>query len=55
MSPSAVSNGHDAPGLTDQAVPSMAAMIDNLVVGFEYAVGEPVIRKTACLFPAARG
>ena len=38
-----MSNGHDAPGLADQVVPSIAAMIDNLVVGFEDAVGEPVI------------
>ena len=43
MRPSAVSNRHDAVGLADQLVPSIAAMIDDLAVGFEDAVGEPVI------------
>jgi hypothetical protein len=38
-----VSDGHDARWLVDQLVPSITAMIDNLVVGFEDAVGEPII------------
>ncbi len=38
-----MSDGHDAPGLADQLVPGITAMIDDLVVGFEDAVGEPVI------------
>jgi hypothetical protein len=43
MSPLAVSDGHDAPGLADQLAPGITAMIDDLVVGFEDAVGEPII------------
>jgi len=39
----AQSDGHDAPGLIDQVVPSLAAMIDEIVVGFEDAVGKPVV------------
>ena len=38
-----MSDGHDARWLVDQLVPSITAMIDNLAVGFEDAVGEPVI------------
>jgi len=41
--PLAQSNGHDAPGLIDQLVPSVAAMVDEIVVGFEDAVREPVV------------
>ena len=43
MRPFADPNGHDARWLADQLVPSITAMIDNLVVGFEDAVGEPII------------
>ena len=43
MSRLAQSDGHDAPGLIDQVVPSLAAMIDEIVVGFEDAVGKPVV------------
>jgi len=39
----AQSDGHDAPGLIDQVVPSLAAMIDEIVVGFEDPVGKPVV------------
>ena len=39
----AQSNGHDAPGLIDQLVPSVAAMVDEIVVGFEDSVREPVV------------
>jgi hypothetical protein len=39
----AQSNGHDAPGLIDELVPSVAAMVDEIVVGFEDAVREPVV------------
>lgn len=38
-----MSDGCDARWLTDQLVPSITAMIDNLVVGFEDAVGQPII------------
>jgi hypothetical protein len=43
MSPIAQPYGHDAPGLVAQAVPCFAAQIDDLVVGFEDAIGEPVV------------
>jgi hypothetical protein len=43
MCPLAQSEGHDAPRLIDQLVPSLAAVVDEIVVGFEDAVGEPVI------------
>ena len=43
MRPLAQSEGHDAPGLIDELVPSVAAMIDEIVVGFEDAVREPVV------------
>ena len=38
-----VSYGHDARGLFDQLVPGIAAMIDDLIIGFEDAVREPVV------------
>src|SRR5262249_19068902 len=41
--PLAQSNGHDAPGLIDQLVASVAAMVDEIVVGFEDSVREPVV------------
>src|SRR5258708_20489102 len=34
---------HDAPGLCDELVPSVAAMIDDVLAGCEHAVGEPVV------------
>ena len=43
MGPIAQSDGHDAPGLIDELVPCVAAMIDDVVVGFEHAVGEPIV------------
>ena len=43
MNPLAVSDRRDAPGLSDQLVPSITAMIDDLVIGFEDAVREPII------------
>jgi hypothetical protein len=38
MRPFAHPNGFDTRGLADQLVPSITAMIDDLVVGFEDAV-----------------
>lgn len=38
-----MADGHDAPGLVAQAVPSLAAKSDDLVVGFEDAVRQPVV------------
>jgi len=42
MRPLAASDGHDVPRLIDELVPRLAAMIDDVVVGREDAVGEPV-------------
>ena len=43
MRPLAQSDGHDAPGLIDELVPSCTAMVDEIIVGFEDAVGEPIV------------
>ena len=43
MRPFAQSDGHDAPGLIDELVPGVAAVVDEVVVGFEDAVREPVV------------
>ena len=42
MRPLAQSDGHDAPGLIDEIVPCLTTVIDEIVVGFEDTVGEPV-------------
>src|SRR5262249_23715537 len=41
--PLAQSDGHDAPRLIDELVPCRTTMVDEIVVGFEDAVGEPVV------------
>jgi hypothetical protein len=41
--PLAQSDGHDAPWLIDELVPCVAAMVDEIVIGFETTVGEPVV------------
>ena len=43
MCPSTHGDGHDEPGLIDEAVPVVAAVIDDVVVVPEDAVGEPVV------------
>ena len=43
MRPIAHSDSDNAPGLVDKSVPGPATMFDNVVVTFEYAVGEPVL------------
>ncbi len=43
MGPIAQSDGHDSPGLIDELVPGVAALVEDLVVGFEDPVGEPVV------------
>lgn len=43
MRPIAQADGHDDPGLIDQLVPGVAAVIDDITVGVEDAVGEPVL------------
>ena len=39
----AQSDGHDPPRLVDEPVPCRTTMVDEIVVGFEDAVGEPVV------------
>ena len=43
MRPLAHSDGHDVPGLIDELVPCEAAVVDDVVVGFEDAVRQPVV------------
>jgi hypothetical protein len=43
MCPLSQSDGHDAPRLIDEPIPGEATVIDDVVVGFEDAVGQPVI------------
>ena len=43
MRPLAQSDGHDAPGLIDELVPGRTTVVDEIVVGFEDAVREPVV------------
>ena len=43
MRPVAHSDGYDVPWLVDELVPSVAAVIDDVVVGVEDAVGQPVV------------
>src|SRR5205814_2368659 len=43
MCPIAQPDGHGCPRLVDEAVPGKAAVIDDVVIGLEDAVGEPVV------------
>jgi len=43
MGPVSEADGHDLPGSVDELVPGPAAMVENILVGFEHAVGEPVL------------
>ena len=43
MRPLPHADGHDAPWLADEFVPGKAAVVDDVVVGFEDPVGEPVV------------
>jgi hypothetical protein len=38
MGPIAKADGHDPPGLIDEVIPSLAAMVDDVVEGFEDSV-----------------
>ena len=38
-----MSDGHDTRGLVDQLVTGITAIINHLIIGFEDAVGEPVV------------
>ena len=43
MSPIAEADRHDDPGLVDELVPGVAAVIEDGAIGGEDSVGEPVI------------
>ena len=43
MRPIAQADRHDGPRLVDEAVPGKAAVIADVVVGAEEAVGEPIV------------
>jgi hypothetical protein len=43
MRPIADAERHDAPGMIDELVPSIGAMIDDIRVGTEHSVGQPVV------------
>jgi hypothetical protein len=43
MCPISHSDGHDGPRLIDEFVPSIATVVEDIVVGEEHAVGEPVV------------
>ena len=43
MRPLAQADGHSAPRLVDEAVPGEAAMVEDVVIGFEDAIREPVV------------
>lgn len=43
MCPLVQADGHDAPRLIDEPVPGEAAVVDDVIVGFEDAVGQPVV------------
>ena len=43
MCPISKTDGHDGPRLIDEFVPSIATVVEYIVVGEEHAVGEPVV------------
>ena len=43
MGPIAQPDGHDDPRLIDERVPGVAAVVEDIVVGQEHAIGEPVV------------
>ncbi len=43
MRPITEANGHYSPRFIGESVPGEAAMIKNVVVGFEDRVGEPIV------------
>ena len=48
IGPLAMADGHDFPGLVDQPVPGIAAQCDDLVVGAEHPIGQPVVARRNC-------
>lgn len=43
MGPFSQADGGDLPGLADEAVPGEAAVADDVGVGFEDPIGQPVV------------
>ena len=43
MSPFPSSYGHDFPRLIDELVPGFAGEVDDIVIGLEDPVGEPIV------------
>ena len=43
MGPILGSDGRDFPGLVDECVPGIAAVVEEILVGFEDPVREPVV------------
>src|SRR5207302_8936370 len=43
MRPVAQADGHDGARLVDQLVPGVAAVVEDILAGPEYPVGEPVV------------
>jgi hypothetical protein len=43
MCPVSESDGHDAPGLINELVPGVAAVVDNVLMRLEHTVGQPVV------------
>ena len=43
MCPFAQPDGHDSPRLIDESVPGFTAMLHQILIGFEDAIGEPVV------------
>ena len=43
MCPIAQSDGHDAPGLIDELVPGVAAVVDDVGLGVKDAIGQPIV------------
>ena len=53
--PVAACDGHDFPRLIDKRVPGVAAVVDDVVEGFENPVGKPVLSHELPLSSGARG
>src|SRR3546814_18689519 len=45
MRPAAQADGHDTPRLIDEAVPGVATLIEDITVGGEHPVREPVVAR----------
>ena len=50
MGPIAKADGHDPPGLIDELVPSLAAMVDDVVEGFEIRFESQLSRRNCQTF-----